>query len=52
MTSKLRNDIRRYEASNETKIRCKLSQIRCLRCPLSAIGCPGAKRWLRSSGRA
>jgi len=52
MTSKLRNDIRRYEASNETRIRCKLSHIRCLRCPLSAIGCPGAKRWIRASGHA
>jgi len=52
MINKLRNDISRYETRNETKIKCKISRIRCLRCPLSAIGCPLARRWLRALSRA
>jgi len=52
MIDKLRHDLRRYETSNETKVRCRLSRIRCLRCPLSTVGCPLARRWLRGFSRA
>ena len=48
MTINLRNAIRKYEAENNTELRCKLSRLRCLHCIFSAIGCPGAKRWMKA----
>ena len=44
MANKLRDDIRKYETENNTKLRCKFSRLRCLLCPFSFIGCSGA-RW-------
>jgi hypothetical protein len=44
--SKLRDDIRRYEADNGTKVKC-FGLFRCLSCPMSAIGCPLARAWMK-----
>ena len=44
--SRLRDDIRKYEAENGAKVKC-FGIVRCLKCPLSAIGCPMAKVWMK-----
>jgi hypothetical protein len=46
MTSKLRDDIRKYEEENNTRFTCGLLPIRCLDCPISRLGCPAAKKRL------
>lgn len=51
MAVNLRDAIRKYEADNNTQLKCKLSRLRCLRCVFSVMGCPGAKRWMRPASR-
>ena len=46
MAGKLRDDIREYEARNDRKFVCKISRIRCLKCPFSVAGCYWARRQL------
>jgi len=46
MAGKLRQDLRRFEAENDKKVRC-LGVVRCLHCPLSFLGCPVARRWMK-----
>jgi hypothetical protein len=43
---KLRDDIRKYEADNGTKVKC-FGLFRCLNCPMSAMGCPLARAWMK-----
>ena len=43
--SKLRDDIRKYEAETRNKVRC-WGIMRSLYCPMSFINCPGARGWL------
>lgn len=43
--SKLRDEILRYEAENETEVKC-FGVMRCLSCPMSALGCPFARHWM------
>jgi hypothetical protein len=45
--SKLRTDMRKYEAEKETKVRCPILRLRCLYCPMSYIGCPIARRSMK-----
>jgi len=49
--SKLRADIRKYEAEKGTKVRC-FTRIRCLYCPMSFLGCPIARRAMKSSSES
>jgi hypothetical protein len=44
--SKLRDEIRSYEADNETEVKC-FGVMRCLKCPMSAVNCPFARHWMR-----
>jgi hypothetical protein len=48
--STLRDEIRRYEARTGTRVRC-FGVMRCLTCPLSAIGCPFAGLWMKDRER-
>lgn len=47
MAGKLRDDIREYEARNHAKFTCRVSRIRCLKCPFSLAGCWWARRQLQ-----
>jgi hypothetical protein len=49
--SKLRDDIRSFEAANGTEVKC-FGIARCLNCPMSAIGCPMARLFMRSARRS
>jgi hypothetical protein len=40
------DDIRKYEAEKGTKVKC-FGVIRCLCCPMSAVGCPMARLWMK-----
>ena len=40
------DDIRKYEAENGTKVKC-FGVMRCLSCPMSAVGCPVARLWMK-----
>jgi hypothetical protein len=46
MAGKLRQDLRRFEVENNKKVRC-LGVVRCLHCPISLLGCPVARRWMK-----
>jgi hypothetical protein len=46
VAGKLRDDIREYETRNDKKFVCKISRIRCLKCPFSVAGCCWARRQL------
>lgn len=46
MAGKLRDDLRKYETESNTRFSCKFSRIKCLSCPISAVGCPLARRQL------
>ena len=45
--SKLREEIRRYEAKTGTEVKC-FGVMRCLSCPMSAVNCPLSRRWMRA----
>ena len=47
MAGKLRDDIREYEARSNARFICKVSRIRCLKCPFSLVGCYWARRQLQ-----
>ena len=40
------DDIRKYEAEKGTKVKC-FGVMRCLYCPMSAVGCPVARLWMK-----
>jgi hypothetical protein len=40
------DDIRKYEAEKGTKVKC-FGVMRCLYCPMSAVGCPIARLWMK-----
>jgi hypothetical protein len=44
----LRDQIRKYETDTGVKIKC-WGIVRTLSCPLSSIGCPGARFWMKSA---
>ena len=44
--AKLRDDIRKYEAEKETKVKGP-SRMRCLSCPVSYLACPKAKSMIK-----
>ena len=48
MAASLREDIRKYERENNTKFTCVALGLRCLNCPISALGCGLARRRLAS----
>ena len=49
MTTKLKADIRKWEAETKTKVKgATWPHIRCLCCPISFFGCGRAKKLLKS----
>jgi hypothetical protein len=46
MAGKLREDLRRYEAEHDTEFRCMALPVRCLKCPMTYVGCPVARQRL------
>jgi hypothetical protein len=40
------DDIRKYEAEKGTEVKC-FGVMRCLSCPMSAVGCPVARLWMK-----
>ena len=44
--AKLRDDIRKYEADNETKVK-GFAGMRCLNCPMSYLGCPKSRSMVK-----
>ena len=44
----LRDQIRKYETDTGAKVKC-WGIVRTLSCPLSIIGCPGARFWMKSA---
>jgi hypothetical protein len=45
--SKLRDKIGKYEAETGTEVKCFAGLMRCLPCPVSAIGCAVARRSMK-----
>ena len=44
----LRDQIRKYETDTGAKVKC-WGIVRTLSCPLSSVGCPGARFWMKSA---
>jgi hypothetical protein len=47
--SRLRDDIRQYEAETGKKVKC-FGVVRSLYCPMSALGCPMARLFMKQRG--
>ena len=46
--SKLREEIQSYETRTGTEVKC-FGVMRCMSCPMSALNCPFARHWMRTS---